>query len=286
MRQFTIDETTAQKLLEGIDIPPAPQILQTITEEKQKFYPDIKKISTLIAKDVALSAAMLRAANSPAFAIKQKITSIHSAVLNLGLDSALSLVTGLSLRAAVSGNSKVNLEKFWDGAADTAIICSILAKRLHVMGHDVAYNLALFHDVGIPLMMQKFPEYTASFVKKNSKNPQESITALEDKQFKTNHSVLGLMVSRSWGLPDNIRAAILMHHNAEVFQQADSPAAQALARQVGLLTLAEYLCHTLHKEGGDHMWLGFGNKIMGLFGLEEENIKELVDEMTDVLGRL
>ncbi len=274
-----MDATTISQLLRGIEIPPQPQMLQLISAEKKKEYPDLKKIAAAISKDVALSAAMLRAANSPAFATRGKVTSIHNAVLSLGTKNVIGLVTGLSLRMALAGKGKVNLDRFWDTAADTAIICSVLASKFRVFEPDFAYMLGLFHDVGMALMIQKFPNYLEILRKENLAENKEPITAIEDRHFNTNHTVVGYIVSRSWALPDTLRETILLHHNDEAFATSG-----ALAKQVGLLTLSEYFCALAQKRPNDHMWHRFGPVIIELFTLTESDIEDLQDEMGELLS--
>ena len=81
----TLDDETTARILQGIEIPPQPQVLRVVMAEQQKEYPDLRKIADAVAKDVGLSAAMLRAANSPAFALRQKASSIPQAVMLLGV---------------------------------------------------------------------------------------------------------------------------------------------------------------------------------------------------------
>lgn len=120
---------------------------------------------------------MLRAANSPAFGLRQKVNSISQAVMLLGLNNAISLITGLSLKMVMSGKGKIKLDRFWDTATDTALICSILARHFKIMAADKAHMLGLFHDCGIPLLMQKFSNY-AEILRKGNLNTQDPVINL------------------------------------------------------------------------------------------------------------
>ena len=179
------EETTTQ-LLKGIDIPPQPQVLRIAMAEQVKEFPDLKKISAAVAKDVSLSAAMLKAANSPAFQMRQKVTSINSAVMSLGTNNVIGLITGLSLRMVMSGKKSAKLDSFWNNASDAAVVCSLLGYRFNVMPPDEGYTLGLFHNAGIPLLMQRFPDYLDDMAKARlaSKDPA---TTIEDYLYNTNH---------------------------------------------------------------------------------------------------
>ncbi len=268
MDSTTDIDAAANELLKGIDIPPQPAILLTIAQEKKNEYPNIKKIAAEISKDVALSAAMLRAANSPAFGVRNKISSISNAVMSLGLNVVFSLVTALCLRNAMPGKGKQRFERFWDTAADSALACSFLAGRFKVMNPDQAYMLGLFHDCGIVLMMHKFSNYM-DILKEGNASTEELLTAIEDRACGTNHAVIGYLVARSWFLPQDIRDTILRHHDETVFTKLED---RALAQEVGLLTLAEHCCHSYHRQSEDLIWSRTGNTIVEMLDITEPKL--------------
>jgi len=280
MTTLKFDESETAKLLKGIDIPPQPKVLQVVMLEQQKRDPDIRKISAAVEKDVGLSAAMLRAANSPAFGLRKKVTSISQAVMLLGLHNSISLITALSLRVAMTAKSQAKFSRFWDTAADTALACSALAQRFKIMPADQAYIIGLFHDCGIPLMMQRFENYAEKLAKCDP-NAQELIVDLEEQHFNTNHAVIGYLVARSWYLSEEIRLVILNHHDEELLA---NPSGGSLAKQVAMLTLASHICYSDHWESEDTFWLRVGENVMCIFGLSEEGLKDLDDDIKEILS--
>ena len=278
------DEETTTKLLKGIDIPPQPQVLRLVMAEQRQPDPDLRKIAIAVTKDVGLSAAMLRAANSPAFGLRQKVTSISQAVMLLGMGNAISLITGLSLRMVMSGKNKVKLERFWDTASDAALICSVLARRFQIMAVDEAYMLGLFHDCGIPLLMQRFPKYM-EILRQSNTSTEESVITMEDREFKTNHAVVGYLVARSWFLPEDVRTTILHHHDESLLLNADPDTADGiLARKIGLLFLAEHFGHLYHRAANNILWERLGARIMQIFDLNEIELQDLSEDMKDALS--
>jgi len=278
-----LDETKTVQLLKGIDIPPRPQVLQIVMAEQQKKDPDLRKISVAVEKDAGMSAAMLRAANSPAFGLRKKVTSISSAVMLLGLNNSTSLITGLSLRVAMTPkSSQAKLNRFWNTAADIAVICSILAQRFKIMAADQAYIIGLFHDCGIPLMMQRFSNY-AEKLAQSAPDAQELLVNLEEQHFNTNHALVGYLVARSWYLPEEIRLVILNHHDEELLLKPDG---DLLVRQVAMLTLACHLCYSDHWESEDTFWLRVGKNVMQFFDLSDEGLKDLDSDIKDILATL
>lgn len=77
-KQLTLEE--AQRSIKGISIPARPKVLVTLQAELSKPAPNLRAIARQIASDVALSAAVLKAVNSPLFGLRSKCGSIPQAV--------------------------------------------------------------------------------------------------------------------------------------------------------------------------------------------------------------
>lgn len=94
-------ELTAEQIkniLQGIKIPPQPQILVDLQMEQVMPDPDMRQIARLISQDVGLSRTMLKFVNSRFFGLTNKITSIEQAVSLLGLNSVINILNGLSIK--------------------------------------------------------------------------------------------------------------------------------------------------------------------------------------------
>ena len=118
-----------------------------------------------------------------------------------------SIVNTLYLRDNLLENDDVSdevikaMSHFWDSATDVARACRIVSKRLKNNDPDMAYMLGLFHNAGIPLLMQRFPEYSSTLVQSYSLQGKRIID-VENEAFKTNHAVVSFYAARSWKLPE------------------------------------------------------------------------------------
>ena len=121
-----ITEDAARKLLSTIKIPPRPAVLEEIDREKRREEPDLGRIAQIISKDMALTAAMLKTANSPFFGLRKEVETVHQAVMTMGLNNALGIVTGLVLKNSI-GEKQPKLERFWDTAEKVSNIAVYLS---------------------------------------------------------------------------------------------------------------------------------------------------------------
>lgn len=196
--------SSAIELATSLRIPPRPDMLKQITEQIGSSSPDLDLIGRLIKKDVTLFGAILRVVNSPAFGFKD-VKTIDRAMMLLGIKRIGQMVQVITLQQTLS--TKLKMNRFWDTATEVADITSTLATQLTGLSPDDAYAAGMFHDFGIPLMMQAFPEYKELMVEANS-DASLSLAALEMKNYGFTHYEVGYELGRQWLLPNLINMAI------------------------------------------------------------------------------
>lgn len=274
MADLSVEE--ARKLLAGVVIPPRPTVVTAVLEERARPEPDLKRVAALIGGDVGLSAAVLKTVNSPLYGLRRQVSGIEQAVNMLGMNNVGALVTGLALRNAVPAQG---LERFWDGATRTALIASYLAKQLGCTSREDAHLFGLFHDCGIPLLMQRFPDYRDTLRQANQEHGR-AFTDVEDERHATNHAVVGGLLASNWHLPDHLREAIRAHHDLAVFQSGLSSAAMNLIA-IGLL--AEYIESGHSRLAGDGEWDKLGGAVMAHLMMDADAVEELSRDAREML---
>ena len=277
-----------QQALQGITIPPQPQIMVDLQFEQYMPDPDLETIAKLISQDPGLSGALLKLVNSPNLGLSNKIGSIQRAVNLLGSRSIINLINAQSIKGEMSDETIVTLNRFWDTAQDVAMTCLTLAKRTGMQSADEAYTLGLFHDCGVPLMLKRFPNYMEVLEEAYAKADGETrVVDTENRAFNTNHSVVGYFTAKSWRLPEHLTAAIANHHNAlAVFRDESSRNAQSQMKNLlAVLKMAEHICasyRVLGSQSVDHEWEVVGPLVLDYIGLSDydfENLKQNIREL-------
>lgn len=271
-------------ILQGIKIPPQPQILVDLQIEQVMPDPDMRQIARLISHDVGLSGTMLKFVNSPFFGLANKITSIEQAVSLLGLNSVINILNGLSIKGEMSDEKIQAMTRFWDTANDIAMVCATVAKQIGFNSPDEAYAMGLFHNSGIPLMMLRFNNYL-SVMEEGYAETEKRIIDVENKVFNTNHAVVGYYTAKSWNLPLTICDVIAEHHNAEsVFGNKDGKS-QEKKTLLAILKIAEHICGNytiLGTQPVDHEWERSGKDILEYVGLSTYDIEEMKANFKDM----
>ena len=272
----TISQAEAEKLIASVSIPPRPSAVATVMEEQRSSDPNMGRIAQLIAADVGLSAAMIKTINSPFYGLRQKVTDINRAVSMLGMKNVVSLVTSLSLRNAVPAQG---LDRFWDSAARTALLASYLAKQLGAAAKEDAHLFGLFHDAGIPLMMQRFEGYKDTLRQANMERSR-AFTDVEDVRHGTNHATVGSLLATNWQLPDHIRRAIALHHDLGVFQS--SLPAESL-NLIAITHLAAHIESSHSRLTSDAEWDKMGAATLAHLMLGDEQLDEISRDAREML---
>ncbi|MDE3208676.1 MAG: HDOD domain-containing protein, partial [Pseudomonadota bacterium] len=214
--RLSAEETSL--LLQGFRIPPRQEMLAKLAAVLAKPNPTLEEMTALIVNDAGLASSVLKTVNSPYYDEAEKIASVGRALEILGRDNLANLVTGLSIRT-LSQEQPVQMERFMDTARDVAMISAYLSGRIPGVRADDAYTLGLFHDCGMAVMIQRYPDYKR-FLKQANKTDSHSLLKMEEERFNTNHAVISYLVGRCWHLPEHICQVMLVHQDDDVFSRA------------------------------------------------------------------
>lgn len=234
------------KVFSSIDVPTCPALVLEVMAEAQKDDPDIQKLVKSISSDVGMSAVALKIVNSPLFRSGTPITNIRLALERLGMRNILCVVIAAALRSSMSSIAPNFIEKFWDRTSYLATASGLIAKKQYGISPDAAYTYALFHDIGIPLMAKRFPDYEE--VVSMSKSSGKMLHETEATYYPCTHPVIGYLMTKSWGLPAIIGQAIRFHHDPEVYELPDSVLPGAAISLIAITQIAEHIQGELSSE--------------------------------------
>ncbi len=269
-----------ERLLKGIDIPACPTVLTRLQKEIASSSASLTTIGTLISGDVALAASVLKVANSPAFGLRRKVSTVQQALPVLGMRTIGSLVAGVALRNAIGGGPR--LDRFWDSTTRIAQLCARLTREFRGVPADSAYSFGLFHDSGIAVLMGRFPTYRETLQIANATGDRP-FTAVEDERHDTNHAVLGYLLCRNWGLPEEICNATLLHHDMEIFAPTADDTAAKSRTLVALATLSACFVGSFMRMNEDSVWLLGRAPVMAHLNINESDFYDLRDMAFETL---
>ncbi|MDH5301171.1 MAG: HDOD domain-containing protein [Gammaproteobacteria bacterium] len=270
-----------ESMLNGIKIPPQPKVLSELREQAGKGFPNMQLVAQIISRDVSLSASVIKIINSPFYGLNQRVSSIQQAVMLLGADKLMGLATAAALRQTIKGKGSISIEKFWERAADIANLCMGLARSCHYSKLDEFYALGLFHDSGVAMLAQHFPNYKE--IQAEANTTRESITDVEDKHYQTDHATIGYFLSKSWYLPDAVAHTIRDHHDLDhlLLPGAENDERNGM---MCILRMATNIHYSANRVSSEPDWDIIGSQILGYMQIQEEEYEDMILDMTDKLA--
>jgi HD-like signal output (HDOD) protein len=265
------------KMLSTIRIPPRPSLLLEVQQELNSGDPSPQKLSGIIGQDVAMSGALLKMANSAFIGLRLKAKSVEQAVMRLGMEQCSLLLTGLLARESVQVEG-ISLNQFWDSSNKRAQAMSHYAKKMTLCRSDLAHTFGLFSNIGVPLMMSKFPNYGPA-LEAALQTELCVTTSAENELFGTSHTALGALMARTWGLPEEVVEAILLHHSHDVLK--DHNTASTVRNLIALSLLVDYAIfhHQSRKRMND--WELGGAAVCTYLGISQSEADDISEQMFD-----
>ncbi|QBG37068.1 HDOD domain-containing protein [Litorilituus sediminis] len=278
MPMIELDKEKMSSVVASFQVPVKPEILSEIQSRMDEEYPNIDEIAHLISSDVGLSAAILKIINSPFYGMNRRISEIKQAVMMLGLNTINALVTAVLLKSSFQGNASISLERFWDDALDVANAMTFIGSKIKAqIPIEMLYTIGLFHDCGIPLLALKYNDYKSILIEANSQGVNS--IALEEKNYRTNHAVLGFYVASSWHLPKEICQLILQHHDENYLQQLDGSQEQLA---FSALKAAENMVERVKRFKLAPDWHYLQTDVLNILGISQEDYTDLEEDFNEI----
>jgi len=267
-----VDNAIRELTSKGIKLPPQPSVL---LELQKKFASDdytMKQLANVISADPGITAMLFKAARSPVFG-GRKLDRIEQVLMMIGVKQTYNLVQAVSLSTSLSDSTRKAFEVFWTRSQEIAQIAALIAaERVSVCNifPDQAYMAGIFHECGVPVLMQRFPDYCAK-LQLESACCWPSLSE-EDKQYHVDHSSIGYLVARHWKLPDFVCQAILYHHE---MPREELGAVRTL---VAILQLAIHIYHRIGRVD-DPIWHKLRVDVLTELGISPDSEQEYCENI-------
>lgn len=216
------------------NLPVLPQIVSQVLKLADDPEASPKQMEKIIERDPAITAKILRVSNSSYYGLNQ-VPSIGRAISMLGMNTIRSLVVGVAYQQIMSGRaaaSHFNKLEFWRHSLGVATGARILAKLKMPMRAEELYVAGMMHDVGL-LVMDRFHPLELDKAVGYAMEEGMRLHEAENLLFGFDHSKLGGILARQWGLSSVVIDAVEYHHQPDMDESnGASTAIVALANQL------------------------------------------------------
>jgi HD-like signal output (HDOD) protein len=201
-----IAELLADLKANRLELPTLPQVAIKLNKVVQDNRSNSKDVAKIISMDPALSARLIRVANSPLVRSHKKIDNMRWAVTRMGGNMVRNVVSSFLIKGFFKSNNKAlhqRMTEIWNHSAHVAAISHVLATKFTNLPADELMLAGLIHDIGkLPILAKA---RTASSINTNMK----ALDMVLDKL----HPALGKTILSTWNFPSYIIDVAAQHEN-------------------------------------------------------------------------
>ena len=194
IKQNIVDAIKSDQLV----LPTLPEIALKVREEAEDSDSSLNSLGKLISGDQALTARIIKVANSALFKTANEVSSLQMALMRLGMDYTANLSVALAMEQmfqATSNNIDKRMRAEWQKSSEIAGICNILCSFRSNLSSDKAMLAGLTHRIGVlPIL---------TFAEENNVLLQDSFSL--DRVIKSLAPAVGKVILRKWDFPKELQ---------------------------------------------------------------------------------
>ena len=197
-----------------LDIPVLPAVRTRALALLADADCSIRDLATIVSADPALTASVLRAANSALSGTRHRFQTAQEAMVRIGLGPTRRIVTGSMIGETFGkfDRAGIRAEELWQHLIVVALLAEAGDPSIEPRG--LAFTAGLLHDIGRLAMAVADPPRYAEVVASAASGLDPGIA--EFRLFGTHHSALGYRVGQQWQLPQEVLQAVLDHHRGRL----------------------------------------------------------------------
>lgn len=178
-------------------LPTLPEVALKVREVADNPDADIDQLTSVIGNDAALSARIIRVANSPLLRASRAIEDLRTALMRLGIQYTCNIATGLAMEQMFQATSDLvdmRMREVWSRSSEIAGISHVLCKHYTRLRPDQATLAGLIHKIGVLPILTYAEEHPALL--------KDSITL--DTVIDQLQGQLGDLILKTWNFPDEL----------------------------------------------------------------------------------
>ncbi|MDR0331484.1 MAG: HDOD domain-containing protein [Chitinispirillales bacterium] len=282
-----VDTERIKKVAQSvIGLPTLPTVVSKMLEMVDSRRTSADTLARLISTDQALTARLLKLANSAYYGYQREVSTVNMAIVVLGFNTVKEVGLWYSVFDVFknSGPAAAGFDavKFWEHSAACGVAARMLSKTSGSRYSGEAFVAGLLHDMGKMILSQYFG---AEFVEviETAQSEGCGLDAAESEILGVSHGRVGAWLAEKWNLPAIICDTVKNHHAP--WEAETEPSF------VGMITVADILCHlTQIGDSGRKACPSYGDRLWQIFQsaampIDETDLERLQTDFQAEYGR-
>jgi HD-like signal output (HDOD) protein len=201
------------------ELPTVPETILKVQSLVASDTGDATALAHIIEEDPALASKILKVANSSYYtSLNKRISSVKIAVARLGFHEVWNISMAMSLIKHFSNRkSSLGYLAFWKHSIDAAYLMQTIIGSLSAGYGDIEkqdlFLAGLFHDIGILVLDQFFPETFEKIMELSLSNEVAFLSAERSVVGKETHPMIGGALLEIWKMRPTVIEAVRAHHS-------------------------------------------------------------------------
>lgn len=269
-----------QKNLESYtNLPSLPAIALKIIEASKDPDVTLHQVSLIISSDPAISAKLLKIANSSLYSQRRTLNNLREALSLLGFNASLTIALSFSLLQSLGSANDINHESYWKRSILSASIARLLGTQLGVAKLEDLFLASLLQDVGILVLqgLQESPYPADQYLTHDDR------VELEKKMFNVDHSVIGAWLLQLWNLPEYLVKSVMYSHSLNVTGYEED---KDESRFHYCLNLSSSLADVWLNKNPGELLLSILNVAKNTLGIDNETLNQFIVDIDEFLPEI
>lgn len=197
--EVVLKDIVAMIKADKLILPTLPEVALKAREAAEDPNISALALSKVITNDAAITARIIKIANSPLMRTSKQVEDLHVAINRMGITFTCNLITSLAMEQMFQATSDVidtMMREVWNRSTEVSGIAHVLCKHYTKLRPDQATLAGITHEIGVlPILIyaEEHPELL------------ESPKMLE-KIIEKVHPYIGEMILKSWDFPEELIA--------------------------------------------------------------------------------
>jgi diguanylate cyclase (GGDEF)-like protein len=277
--RILIAEDLAQRLKSSESLPCPPGVATRIIELANDPDVDIARIAQALSIDPAMTASVLRIANSPIYAMPREVANLGQALMLLGLNATISLALSFSLLKSWQNDAASNRlddALFWKRALLAASATRAIAARLGWRDSEEMFLAALIQDIGVLALDRALPDLYEGLG--DDQIRQSVLIEREREHTGGDHADVGAWLLERWAFPERILTAVRASHDPE-----SAPVEGRDVLFVRAVAFSSSIAELFLEKDGARRFSDIARDANSWLGLDAEGVGELIADVANMI---
>jgi diguanylate cyclase (GGDEF)-like protein len=265
------------RLKAQVDFPSPSRVATEIISLARDPDIEMAKVAQAVGRDPAMTAKILRIANSAFYSQRRPSQNLRQALVIIGLNAALTLALSFSLVSSMRALRPIGIDypRFWRRALLAATSARAFCEAAKLSQPEDVFLAALLEDMAVLALDRASRDF---YSKMTQPATHADWIAYEQKELGKDHAPYTAMLLRSWNLPERICKAVEFSHSPQLLQKASDD-----ARFAGCVALGSDLAEAVFATDRSSAIASLAQRAQDLLNMDHEQFNGVVTHIIKLI---